>query len=164
MVNNLEKLFDYSFNILLKEKYMVINETDFPLFLIKQSNTRFKPKQIPDRILLSRKRNVVLEMKENKGNSMRFDRIKPHQLDFLIEFSKMAGDSYLILSFNELNEIIFIEISMFEELIDLIKKKSFSTSDLKKYPDCRIQIIDNYERKAEDKKFRNRCLDLLRFL
>jgi penicillin-binding protein-related factor A (putative recombinase) len=103
-------------------------------------------------------------MKENKGNTMRFDRVKEHQFEFLVDFSHKAGESYLLISFNELKEIILVEISMFEVLRDKIKKKSFSISDLRGFPDNWIAEIGNYERKPEDKKFRNRCLDLTRFL
>ena len=131
-MNILEKAFDIGFDKFLKEKYLKVNEGDFPLFLLKEIKlkTRFKPKQIPDRLLLSREKNICIEMKHNKGMSIPLSNIKQSQIDFMIKFEKLAGASYFIFSFNEMKDVLLIPINYYLNITNIIDKKSINIKDL----------------------------------
>jgi len=76
--NILEKAFDLGYKKYLQDYYVLIKHTDYP--------TNKKPQQFVDRILLSKKKNVAIELKKSSTNSVRFRRFKQHQINFLKNF------------------------------------------------------------------------------
>jgi len=128
-MNILEKTFDLGFDKFLKSKYLKVNQADIPYFAMKNLNIRFKPKQLPDRLLLSRERNICFELKNTISRSIPFYNIKQHQIDFLIEFKKYAGDSFFIFAFDNLNYVFLIEIDQFIVMKNSIGKKSVNFND-----------------------------------
>jgi len=132
--NDLEVLFDLSYNSVWKSQFLCIKEVDFPLYLIQQSKLRFKPHQIVDRVLLSHKKNFAFELKHSKTSSIALDRIKPHQIKFLNDFEQFCGSGFFIFSFEGLKYIFLINIHQYLKIIQHIEKKSINMSDLQANP------------------------------
>lgn len=130
-MNVLEKAFDLGVNKYLKGQYKMINTPDFPFFAVKKSTVRFRPPQQPDRQLLSRKRCISVELKSNKGSSIALSRIKEHQLEELRSFKEFVGESYLIISFNEMSEIYLLSIGQYDLLVKSVEKKSLNVKDIR---------------------------------
>jgi penicillin-binding protein-related factor A (putative recombinase) len=125
--NKLEKAFDLGYQKYLKKYFFLINETDVPTFR--------KPKQTVDRILVSRRKNIALELKKSKRKLIPFDRFKDHQIDELAEFKQKSGKAYFLVSLNEFSTIVLIDIDHFKRLRQKLNKKSFNEND--------IELIDH---------------------
>jgi penicillin-binding protein-related factor A (putative recombinase) len=144
MANKLELAFDLGVKKLnLEEYYFIFNQPDIPPLFSKK--LRFKPKQLPDRLLCSKVNNnyLLIEIKKNKNSRMRFDRVAEHQEQYLMEWQEKAGEAYLLISFSEFKRIVLIGIEQFQKLKQLVKKeakngerrgkgKSFNVKDLEK--------------------------------
>lgn len=120
--NILEQAFDLGFAKFLKSQYIRVAQPDLPM--------RNKPKQIVDRILLSKTRNYAFELKKTQGKSIPFSRIPDHQIKFLQNFEKSAGEAFLLCSFLELELVKLIPIVDFLQIQTTIPKKSFNFHDI----------------------------------
>jgi penicillin-binding protein-related factor A (putative recombinase) len=142
--NKLEKAFDLGvIKLELEKYYFIFNQPDIPPLFSKK--LRFKPKQLPDRLLASKINNkyLLIEIKKNKNARMRFDRVAEHQEQYLIEWQEKAGEAYLLISFDEFKRVVLISIKQFLKLKRIVKKeakngerrgkgKSFNMKDLEK--------------------------------
>jgi penicillin-binding protein-related factor A (putative recombinase) len=133
-MNELEKAFDKGYFKYLKSHFIRINVPDLPPYFKKSTNVGFKPKQIVDRLLLSKKKNIAIELKKSKRKLMSFSRFKDHQTKFLLNFTKKSGDAFYLVSLEQFKKVFLIDIREFLEMKESISKKSFNTSD-----------IDNFE-------------------
>lgn len=122
MANKLEKAFDLGYEKHLRGHYFLINETDVPTYR--------KPKQTVDRILVSTKLNIALELKKSKRKLIPFSRFQDHQVQELIEFKQKAGEAYFLVSLNEFHTVALIDIDQFKILRQNLEKKSFNEGDL----------------------------------
>jgi len=150
--NKLEKAFDLGFKKFLKDYYFLFNQPDIPPLFA--SKLRFKPKQTVDRILLSRTRNIALELKKSKQKLISFSRFQDHQIEELEEFKQKAGESYFLVSLHQFTMIVLIDIDQFKILRQNINKKSFNVDD--------VQTIDHQI--IDAKKLRTNYRLDLRFL
>lgn len=119
--NPLELLFDYTYDVMWNDVYFLVREVDFPLYLIQQSKLRYKPKQMVDRILLSRTRNIAIEMKHSQTKSIALDRLAEHQVKYLTLFQEMCGHAYFLLAFNHMQEIWLIPIQSYHFLLKTLQ-------------------------------------------
>lgn len=132
-INALERAFDNGFRKFLRECYMMINIPDLPPYFKKSVNVKFKPKQIVDRVLVSKRKNLAFELKKTASTLISLSRIKKHQIEFLIEFDEKCGNAFLIAGFfkekSEVN-VYLIEIKAYQKMIKTLGKKSFNEGDL----------------------------------
>jgi penicillin-binding protein-related factor A (putative recombinase) len=120
--NRLEIAFDLGYRKFLQNQYFLINEADVPTYR--------KPKQTVDRILVSKRLNIALELKQTKRKLISFRRFQDHQVQELIEFKQKAGEAYFLVSLNEFRTVALIDIDQFKTLRQKLTKKSFNESDL----------------------------------
>jgi penicillin-binding protein-related factor A (putative recombinase) len=120
--NRLEVAFDLGYKKFLQNHYFLINEADVPTYR--------KPKQTVDRILVSNRLNIALELKQSKRKLISFRRFQDHQVQELIEFKQKAGEAYFLVSLNEFRTVALIDIDQFKTLRQKLTKKSFNESDL----------------------------------
>lgn len=107
------------------------------------NNLRFSAKSPFDYLMWDSKRRILyaLELKTVKGKSISFERTKEdhgeihyYQIAGLEKWSSYDGiTAGLIIEFRELEATVFIDISDFKKLIDIIPKKSFNFKDLETY-------------------------------
>ena len=102
---------------------------------------RFSNKNPFDFLIWDSRRHILyaLEMKTVKGKSISFERTKGenskvihyHQIKGLNEWNEYDGITCgFIIEFRELEKTVFIDISEFNKLIEVIPKKSFNYNDL----------------------------------
>jgi penicillin-binding protein-related factor A (putative recombinase) len=130
-MNDLEAAFDEGYDRILAATYMKITQRDYPMAT--------KAKQIVDRVLVSRDRNLAFELKRTKRKLLPFARIPDHQGDFLREFATKVGEAYLICAFLGLKHIFLLSIHKFDQLKESLEKKSFNMHDVDQFP--RIHAI-----------------------
>lgn len=128
--NKLETAFDLGYKKYLKDHYFLVNENDVPTFK--------KPKQTVDRILISRDKNIALELKKSKQKLISFSRFKDHQIKDLEEFKQKSGEAYFLVSLNEFKTIVLIDIDQFRILRQNSNKKSFNENDILLFTDHQI--------------------------
>jgi len=159
-MNKLEIAFDNGcekYN--LEDYYFIYNQPDTPP-AFSSKKIRFKPTQLPDRLLLSKiHHNYLIELKQTKGSRFDFHRIPLHQIRSLLDFERKAGTSYILFSFNEFEKIVLVHITHFLKLQRIVKKeayngerrgkgKSFNVNDLEKikYKSLKATLLrKNYE-------------------
>jgi len=115
-MNDLEQAFDNGYRKYLSREFMRISQANIPFFALK-GNIRFKPKQMPDRILVSFHQNLCFELKRVQTDSLPLANIKPHQIAFLSEFQQKAGQSYFIFAFMASQKVFLVPITLFCKLI-----------------------------------------------
>lgn len=107
--------------------YMVYHEADFPIYLIKQSNIRFKQPQAVDFLILGRAMNFAIEVKYTQSAYFPFSNIRGTQLSFLTSFQEKAGESFLVIGteYPQLNANL-ISLSDFNSLRETIGKEGIN--------------------------------------
>lgn len=97
------------------------------------NNTRFTSSNICDYIMMddNTRTMYLLELKSTKSTSMPLNIIRQNQLEGLLEASQHTLVAGIIANFrNENNDTFFIDINIFLNMVDDIKKKSFNIKDL----------------------------------
>ena len=62
---------------------------------------------------VSKNKNMTIELKKSSKNSIRLRRSKEHQINFLNNFKQLSGESYFLISLNEMEFVVLIEIEDF---------------------------------------------------
>lgn len=137
-MNKLEKAFDLGYQKYLKDAFLRINVPDLPPYFQKKVKVAFKPKQIVDRLLLSRQRSIAIEIKKSKRKLISFSRFKPHQVEFLQDFHALVGDAYFLVSLHQFKKVFLIQIGDFLVMKKEIPKKSFNVNDIEDHPHVKI--------------------------
>lgn len=114
-------------------------------------NLRFSSRNPFDFLLWDSTKRILyaLEMKTVAGKSISFERTKEekgeihfHQIAGLNEWNEYDGIICgFVIEFRKIETTVFIEISEFNKLINVIPKKSFNYDDLEKY-DVQYVIIE----------------------
>ena len=138
--NKLEKAFDLGYEKFLKKEFLRINVPDLPPYFREFTKVKFKPKQIVDRILLSKRKSIAFELKNTKRKLIPLTRIKKHQTEFLKEFKEKVGESYYLFGFNDFKCVFGVDIDVFLEMRRTLTKKSFNMKDIKTLNHIEIEI------------------------
>lgn len=97
----------------------------------KAGVTSFASKQLPDRILLSRRDGCwCFELKMCQEKTFAFARLKPHQARHLEEFAEKVGKAYVVISFQGLVRVFAIPIAAYHFLEKSMGTKSLKMVDL----------------------------------
>lgn len=149
-MKNIGKVFETQFSNSVPPYALLYRLSDSAQSFGGCNNLRFSSKSPFDYILWDSNKRILyaLELKTAKGKSISFERTKEdhgeihwHQIAGLEKWSKYNGiTAGLIIEFRELETTVFIAISEFRRLIDVIPKKSFNFKDLEIY-DIQYTII-----------------------
>lgn len=140
-MNELEEAFDRGQRHYLPDIF-VINQPDLGWLVQRAQVATFTRTQLPDRILLSKKwGGLCFELKQNKGGSFAFARLKEHQGQQLEDFAWKVGKAFVVISFNGLERVFAIPIASYRFLERSIGRKSLKLTDLSPLPDPLIKEI-----------------------
>ncbi|HMF32606.1 MAG TPA: Holliday junction resolvase RecU [Candidatus Lokiarchaeia archaeon] len=140
-MNELEEAFDRGQRHFLPDMF-VINQPDLGWLVQKAQVATFTRTQLPDRILLHKKLGAwCFELKQNKGSSFAFARLKEHQGQQLEDFALKVGKAFVVISFNGLDRVFAIPISSYRFLERSVGRKSLKLSDLDALPDPMIKEV-----------------------
>jgi penicillin-binding protein-related factor A (putative recombinase) len=140
-VNELEEAFDRGQRRYLPDMF-AINQPDLGWLVQKAQVATFTRTQLPDRILLHKKLGMwCFELKQNKGPSFAFSRLKEHQGQQLEDFALKVGKAYVVISFNGLERVFAIPIASYRVLEGTVGRKSLKLADLDPLPEPLIKEI-----------------------
>lgn len=154
---NQGKIFEQDFKSSVPDYALLYRLPDAAQSFGNSSKLRFSRKNPFDYIMWDSKRHVLyaLELKTVKGKSISFERTKDdkgeihyHQVQGLNLWDKYDGIICgFIIEFRELDKCIFISISDYNSLVDIVTKKSFNMKDLE-YNNITYFTIDRKLRKT----------------
>lgn len=154
---NQGKIFEQDFKSSVPDYVLLYRLPDAAQSFGNSSKLRFSRKNPFDYIMWDSKRHILyaLELKTVKGKSISFERTKDdkgeihyHQVQGLNLWDKYDGIICgFIIEFRELDKCIFISISDYNSLVDIVTKKSFNMKDLE-YNNITYFTIDRKLRKT----------------
>lgn len=137
---NIGKLFEQQLKISTPSYSLLYRLPDAAQSFGKSNNLRFSSKNPFDFLLWDSEGHILyaIEAKTVSKKSISFERDKKdskvihlHQIEGLNEWNKYSGIVCgFIIEFRELEKTIFLEISEFNKLMNIIPKKSFTINDL----------------------------------
>lgn len=143
MAKNIGKIFEEQLKKSVPEYDLIYRLPDSAQSFGGASSLRFSAKNPFDFLLWDSKRRILyaIEAKTVADKSISFEKAKEeqgeihyHQIKGLNNWNKYDGVVCgFVIEFRKLETTIFIEISEFNKLIELIPKKSFTLKDLDEY-------------------------------
>lgn len=143
MANNTGKKFEADFKKSVPSYTLLYRLPDSAQAFGGSDNLRFSSKNPFDYLMWDSKKHILyaLELKTVAGKAISFERNKEenreihwHQIEGLNKWNKYDGIICgFIIEFRKIEKTVFINISDFNKLINVITKKSFNFDDLDKY-------------------------------
>lgn len=140
MANNTGKRFEADFKKSVPSYALLYRLPDSAQAFGGNSNLRFSSKNPFDYLIWDSKKHILyaLELKTVAGKVISFERSKDenreihwHQIEGLNKWNKYDGITCgFIIEFRAIEKTVFIDISEFNKLINMVTRKSFNFDDL----------------------------------
>lgn len=91
----------------------------------------FKAKGMVDFVGISNGKMIAFDAKNTKGASVPFKNIQDHQVDYLLKVEEQGGKAFLLIYFEEYQELYKLSISDYVELKETLERKSIPYSYFK---------------------------------
>jgi penicillin-binding protein-related factor A (putative recombinase) len=138
--SDLERAFDKGYRKYLKDHYYLFKVPDIPFSK--------KNKQPVDRILVSKDKNIAIEIKYTSTDRMELRRLKEHQIEDLKEFKYKSGAAFILFSLNSFEKVFLTEIDDYLRFKTDLGQKSFTQDhlDLMNYQEIKVEKLRKYHR------------------
>lgn len=133
-----EELINMTNDELRRKKIALISKIPVPIKVINRegciiNKAFFEEKSVVDYVGICQGYAVCFDAKETEKKSIPFSNVHEHQIEYMEEFRKQGGYSFLILNFKAFKELFLVPIEVVRACIERGKKggrKSFAYKEM----------------------------------